>query len=105
MGTMGPVLAACPPSVGPADALLQGYRHCLREALRHLVEHENTPTADPRVLALTTHLARRQAALELDEELRRRQLEQLEQQHLRRRLLDHYFRGVDLHCMASPGAR
>lgn len=104
MGTMGPLLAcsslplsagAAPGSLGSPEALLQGYRSCLQEALRSLVECEGTPTSDPRVLAITAHLTRRQAAFEMEEEMRRRQHQQ---QHLQQRqLLDHYFRGVDLH--------
>lgn len=103
MGTMGPLLAcsAGPLSAGAAagspEVLLQGYRSCLQEALRGLVEYERTPTSDPRVLALTSHLTRRQAAFEMEEELRRQQQQQQQQQHPQRQLLHHYFRGVDLH--------
>lgn len=91
----------CPSSLpggAGTDAVLEGYRACLRRALRVLVDDEGTPTTDPRVLALSSHLCRRQAAVELQEELHR---QHEGQQHLRRQLLDHYFRGVDLHCMAS----
>ncbi|XP_034256091.1 uncharacterized protein LOC117654059 [Thrips palmi] len=96
MGTMGPLLACSAgplgASAGSPEVLLQGYRSCLHEALRVLVEAEGAPTADPRVLALTAHLTRRQAALEMAEESRR------QHQHLQQsQLLQHYFRGVDLH--------
>ena len=96
MGTMGPLLATRPLPSGGGEArepLLQGYRSCLQQALFHLVEYDGVPTTDPRVLALTTHLSRRQAAFELQEELRRRSRPQEEH----RQLLADYFRGVDLH--------
>ena len=98
---MGPLLAARPLAMTPGGEMLQGYRSCLHQALLRLVDVEGTPTSDPRVLALTAHLSRRQAAFELQEELRRRAPPPGREQAVHRQLLADYFRGVDLHYTVS----